>query len=70
MMLAEIPSFLTDQLGYNIESAGLLAVLPYVAQLTSSLGFGSMFNKLQEQYDWSTRQVLWSECFFFIPYDN
>lgn len=56
-MLAEIPSFLTDQLGYNIESAGLIAVLPYVAQLTSTLGFGSMFNRLQEEYDWSTRQV-------------
>jgi hypothetical protein len=56
-MLAEIPSFLTDQLGYNIESAGVLAVLPYLAQLTSSLGFGSMFNKLQDEYDWSTRQV-------------
>lgn len=56
-MLSEIPSFLTDQLGYEIEEAGVIAILPYFAQFLSTVGFGQMFSILQRDYGWSTRKV-------------
>jgi hypothetical protein len=59
MMLSEIPSFLTDQLGYEIEDAGVIAILPYFAQFISTVGFGQGFSILQRDYGWSTRQVIY-----------
>ena len=45
MLLTEIPAFLTDALGYDIESAGLLAVTPYAANFVSTMGFAMYFDK-------------------------
>jgi hypothetical protein len=45
MLLTEIPAFLTDALGYDIESAGLLAVTPYAANFVSTMAFAVYFDK-------------------------
>lgn len=52
-----MPSFFTDNLGFDLESAGVLCVFPYLALFFSSLSFGLLFEYLQNQYDWSTDRV-------------
>ena len=70
MMLSEIPSFLTDQLGYEIEEAGVVAILPYFAQFVSTIGFGQMFSILQRDYGWTTRKVMcYSSVFLRVKKD-
>jgi hypothetical protein len=39
MLLSEIPAYLTDELGFDLESAGALAVLPYAANFISAIGY-------------------------------
>lgn len=43
---------------YNIDQVGFISMLPYIAQLVSSLGFGYVFNYLEQEWQWTTRQVL------------
>ena len=57
MVLAEIPSFLTQELDFDIDEAGFVSVAPYFAQLISSVGFGQVFGYLQSNHGWETRQV-------------
>mmetsp|Transcript_9413 Transcript_9413/g.14194 ORF Transcript_9413/g.14194 Transcript_9413/m.14194 type:complete len:528 (-) Transcript_9413:55-1638(-) len=55
-MLSELPSYLTEVLGFDLASAGMLSVAPYVANFLSAVGFGMMFNRLQAE-GWSNRQI-------------
>lgn len=57
LLLSEMPSYLTDELGFDLASAGYLCVAPYAALFLTSLGFGSVFYSLQIKYGWSTRTV-------------
>jgi MFS transporter, ACS family, solute carrier family 17 (sodium-dependent inorganic phosphate cotransporter), other len=52
-----MPSYLTDQLGFDLSSAGLLSVLPYVALFVFVMASGNLFHWLQEEKSWSTTQV-------------
>ena len=47
MLLSEIPSFLTDSLGFDIEESGLLSVAPYFTNFCSVLLFAQVFEYLQ-----------------------
>ena len=55
--LTELPSFLTDVLGYDLEDAGYLSVVPYVANFVSVMCFGWIFDYLQVQKGWTIRKV-------------
>jgi MFS family permease len=57
VMLTEIPSFLTDVLGYDLEDAGYLSVIPYIANFLSVMVFGWIFDYLQVNKGWSVRDV-------------
>lgn len=52
-----MPSFLNDNLGFDIQSAGILSVFPYMALFISSLGFGAIFEYLQRNHGWSVNKV-------------
>jgi hypothetical protein len=52
-----MPSFFTDNLGFDLESAGILCVFPYLALFISSLSFGVGFEYLQNNYGWSVDNV-------------
>ena len=57
LLLSEMPSYLTDELGFDLASAGYLCVAPYAALFFTSLGFGSFFYSLQRRFGWNTRTV-------------
>ena len=57
LLLSEMPSYLTDELGFDLASAGYLCVAPYAALFVSSLCFGSIFYSMQSRYGWTTRTV-------------
>lgn len=50
MLLSEIPSFLTDSLGFDIEESGLLSVAPYFTNFCSVLLFAQVFEVLQVHF--------------------
>ena len=52
-----MPSFFTDILGFDPESAGILCVFPYLALFFSSLAFGGIFEYFQIHRGWSTDRV-------------
>jgi hypothetical protein len=58
LMLSEMPSFLIQEFNYNIGDAGFVSVLPFLAQLVSSIGFGHVFTYLEgSRWRWTTRHV-------------
>lgn len=52
-----MPSFFQDNLGFDLESAGILCVFPYLALFFSSIGFGLFFEYLQNNHGWSVDNV-------------
>lgn len=62
-----MPSFFTDILGFDLESAGILCVFPYLALFISSLTFGFAFEYLQNHRNWSVDNVRqWAEYICFV----
>lgn len=57
LLLSEMPSYLTDQLGFDLGAAGILCVAPYTALFITSLLWGSVFYSMQIHYGWTTRTV-------------
>lgn len=57
MLLSEMPSFLIQQLEFNIESAGFLCIAPYMGLFIFTIGFGQIFDYLQIHHGWKTRTV-------------
>ena len=57
MLLSEIPSYFTEELGFELEESSLLSIAPYLTQLASVVGFGQLFKYLQQQRGWPTRKV-------------
>lgn len=45
-LLSELPTYLTEVLGFTLQSAGLLCVFPYLALLCSTLFFSRVFEYL------------------------
>ena len=52
-----MPSYLTDILGFDLGSAGILCVFPYAALFVSTLSFARFFDFLQRDHDWSVDSV-------------
>lgn len=46
-LLSEMPSFLTDELGFGLSSAGVMCVFPYLGLFITTLGFGKFFLYMQ-----------------------
>ena len=62
-----MPSFFTDILGFDLESAGILCVFPYMALFFSSIAFGAMFEYFQNHRGWSIDQIRqWAEYIAFV----
>ena len=45
-----MPSYLTDELGFNLSSAGALSTIPYVLLFITTLGSSRVFTWLEKQY--------------------
>jgi hypothetical protein len=56
-LLSEMPSYLTDILGFDLGSAGILCVFPYAALFMSTLAFARGFDYLQRECDWPVDRV-------------
>lgn len=56
-LLSEMPSYLTDELGFDLSSAGLLCVLPYAMMFCAVMGSGKLFTYLQQEKNWTVRDV-------------
>ena len=56
-LLSEMPSYLTDILGFDLGRAGLLCVFPYLALLFSTLLFARLFDYLQREKKWEVSRV-------------
>jgi hypothetical protein len=52
-----MPSFFTDELGFDLTSAGILCVFPYLALFVSTMLFGVIFEYLQNHRGWSVTKV-------------
>ena len=50
ILLTEIPAFLTEELNYDIESAGLLSIAPYAANFISTILFAMYFDRVEVSY--------------------
>jgi sterol desaturase/sphingolipid hydroxylase (fatty acid hydroxylase superfamily) len=56
-LLSEMPSYLTDVLGFDLGSAGVLCVFPYLALFVSTLFFARLFDYLQRECGWKVDSV-------------
>jgi hypothetical protein len=52
-----MPAYFTDVLGFDLASAGVLCVFPYLSLFISSLAFGAIFENLQLHHNWSVDKV-------------
>ena len=67
LILSELPTYFTEQLGFGLKSAGILSMAPYIAQFLSTLLFGFTFQWLQQHWGWTTRSVRqWAQHTCFI----
>jgi len=67
MVLTEMPSYLNDELGYDLSEAGLLSVLPYVFNFISVMTSGRLFDYLLREKGWNIRDVRqWANRIAFI----
>ena len=56
-LLSEMPSYLTDVLGFDLQSAGILCIFPYIALFISTISYGYIFNYLQVKYLWTSNTI-------------
>lgn len=56
-LISEIPSFFNDQLGFNLQSSGLLGILPFFTLFVATVASGMIFEYCQEVLGWKTRTV-------------
>lgn len=67
LILSELPTYFTEELGFSLQQAGYASMLPYIAQFFSTLCFGFVFQKLDENFGWKVRtirQLAMHFCFF------
>lgn len=56
-LLSEMPSYLTDELGFDLSTAGLLCVLPYFMLFCTAIGSGRLFDWLSRERGWTVRDI-------------
>ena len=52
-----MPSYLTDVLGFDLGSAGVLCVFPYLALFLATLASARLFDHLQRRHGWGVDRV-------------
>lgn len=52
-----MPTYLTEVLGFQLGSAGVLCVFPFLALFASTLAFARIFDYLQKNREWKVSQV-------------
>lgn len=57
LLLSELPSYMTQELDFDIKAAGILLIAPYLALFASTMFFGEAFRNLQGHHGWKTRTV-------------
>ena len=57
LMLSEVPSYLTDVLGFDLSTAGILSTIPFGFMLLVALGNGQYLFRRQKYDGWSTKTV-------------
>merc|ERR1711871_581163 len=57
MMLSEMPAYLCDELGFDLEVAGILSLIPYACMFISVVSFATFFEHLQFKMGWSVTSV-------------
>ena len=62
-LLSEMPSFFTDVLGFDLRSAGVLCIFPYLALYIAAIVSGLSFEYLEQKQGWSTSKVRFSAQF-------
>jgi MFS family permease len=68
MLLSEMPSYLTDELNFDLESAGMLCIAPYAGMFIVAMALGKIFDSLQINYpdQWPARRVRqWAQFIAF-----
>ena len=61
--MSEMPSYLTDILGFDLDSAGVYCIYPYLALFFSTLLFARGFDYLQRERAWSNNAVRLTSMF-------
>jgi hypothetical protein len=56
-LMSEMPSFFTDVLGFDLRSAGVLCLFPYLALFVSALCFGNFFSYLEHHRGWHVTDI-------------
>jgi hypothetical protein len=56
-LMSEMPSFFTDVLGFDLRSAGVLCLFPYLALFVSALCFGNVFSYLEHHRGWHVTDI-------------
>ncbi len=57
LLLSEVPSYLTDVLGFSISDSGILSTLPFGFMLVVAVGNGRWLLRKQKYDDWSVQRV-------------
>lgn len=67
LILSELPSYFTTELGFTLRDAGFASMAPYIAQFASTICFGYVFQILTDKFGWeirTSRQYAMHICFF------
>lgn len=56
-LMSEMPSYFTDVLGFDLRSAGILCIFPYLALYGSAIFFGKFFEYLERTRGWHLTDV-------------
>eukprot|EP01038_Epipyxis_sp_PR26KG_P017429 gene17429-24098_t len=56
-LVSEMPAYLNDELGYDLQTAGFICIFPFLALFLSSIVYGMLFNHCQARYGWSKQTV-------------
>jgi hypothetical protein len=56
-LMSEMPSFFTDVLGFDLRSAGVLCIFPYLALFVAAIFFGKLFSYLEHEAGWHVTDV-------------
>ena len=57
LLLSEVPSYLTDILGFDLSTAGILSTIPFAFMMILSISLGQFLYRMQKYNNWSTLKV-------------
>jgi MFS family permease len=57
LLLTEFPSYLHSVLGFDLQTSGLLCIIPYSVLFIMCISFGYLFNYLEHKKQWSIKSI-------------